>query len=157
MSIEKLNDMETKKRIEELLAKLDHKAKALWAADSAKRVLPLFEDGYPGDDRPRKAIKAALAWAMGKLKMADTQKYVLAAYAAAREADQTAGAAARAAGHAAATAQFADHATHAADYAAKAAAFASDPADIDAAARERKWQLERLLQYIGKDESDGDI
>lgn len=158
MSTLKLTDTEIKKRIEELLAKLGPKAKALWAADCARRVLPYFEDRYPGDNRPRKAIKAAIAWAMDKLKMTDVRKYEVAAYAAAREADyQPACAAARAAGHAAATALFVDHVPHAADYAAKAAAFASDPADTGAAARERAWQLERLLQYVREDEDRGHI
>ncbi len=154
--MEKLTDGQTKERMKQLIIKLDHKSKACWAADCAKRVLPLFEGGYPDDDRPRKAIKAALAWAMGRLDMADVQKYVLAAYEAARETGQTAGAAARAAGHAAATAQFADHAPHAAAYAAKAAAFASDEADTKAAAREREWQLERLMQY-SREKNDGNI
>lgn len=150
--MDKLTDTETKKRIEELLSKLDHKSKTLWAADCARHVLPYFEDRYPGDDRPRKAIKAAIAWTMDKLKITDVQKYVVAAHATAREVDyQPACAAARAAGHAAAAALFVDHVPHAADYAAKAASFASDPVDTGAAARERAWQLERLLQYIGED------
>jgi hypothetical protein len=153
---DKFTDTETKKQIEQLLITLDHKTKAFWAADCARHVLALFEDRYPGDDRPRKAIKAALAWAMGQLKMTDARKYALAAHAAAREAGQAAGAAARAAGHAAATAHVADHALHAAGYAAKAAAFASDSADTEAAARERTWQLERLMQYA-REESDGHI
>lgn len=158
MNTDKLTDTETKKRIEELLGKLDHKSKALWAADCARHVLNYFEDRYPGDDRPRKAIKAVIAWTMDKLKMTDVQKYVAAAYSAAREADyQPACAAARAAGHAAATAIFVDHVPHAAGYAAKAAAFASDPADTGAAASERAWQLERLVQYIGKDEDHANI
>lgn len=33
------------------------------AAEEALRVLPIFEVEYPGDDRPRKAVEAALAWA----------------------------------------------------------------------------------------------
>lgn len=158
MSTEKPTDMELKKIIDELLLKLGSKTGTLWAADCAKRALPHFEGRYPGDNRPRKAIKAAIAWTMGKLEMTDVQKYVVAAYAAAREADyQPACAAARAAGHAAATALFVDHVPHAADYAAKAASFASDPADTEAAARERAWQLERLLQYIRSGEEHGDI
>ena len=38
------------------VAEQDHRALALWAADCAERVLPYFEELYPGDDRPRKAI-----------------------------------------------------------------------------------------------------
>jgi len=37
--------------------KKDQKMLALWAADCAERVLPLFEKEYPKDPRPRKAIE----------------------------------------------------------------------------------------------------
>lgn len=153
---EMITDTETKKQTEKLLCKLGHNTKVRWAADCASHVLSVFEDRRPDDERPRRAIKAALAWALGRLKTADARKYALAAHAAAREAGQTAAAAARAAGHAAAAAHVADHAAHAALYAAKAAAFASDPADADAAARERAWQLERL-KYYAQEDGCGDI
>jgi len=42
---------------------------ALWAADCAERVLPYFEEKYPRDDRPRKAIEAARAWARGEIRV----------------------------------------------------------------------------------------
>jgi len=34
---------------------------ALWAADCAEQVLPVFEGSHPDDDRPRSAIEAARA------------------------------------------------------------------------------------------------
>ncbi len=34
----------------------DHRLLALWAADCAEHVLPLFEAERPDDDRPRRAI-----------------------------------------------------------------------------------------------------
>jgi hypothetical protein len=43
------------------------RSQALWAADCAERVLPLFEEQYPDDDRPRRAIEAARAWARGEV------------------------------------------------------------------------------------------
>src|SRR3990170_4279484 len=43
----------------------DHSSLARWAADCAWRVLPYFEGGHPGDDRPRRAIEAARARARG--------------------------------------------------------------------------------------------
>ena len=58
----------------------------MFAADCAEHVLPIFEKERPGDDRPRKAIEAARAYARGEIDEA--------ARAAAREA---AGAAAMAA------------------------------------------------------------
>jgi hypothetical protein len=40
----------------------EHKLLALWVADCAEHVLLLFENHYPQDNRPRKAIAAARAW-----------------------------------------------------------------------------------------------
>lgn len=99
----------------------DHRALALWAADCAERVLPLFEDNHRGDGRPRAAIAAARAWAKGKMTLAEARKRAFAAHAAAREAgSEVAREAARAAGHAAATAHVPSHGPHAANYALKA-------------------------------------
>jgi hypothetical protein len=99
----------------------DHRSLALRAADSAERVLSYFEAKYPGDDRPRKAVEAARAWARGELAVSEARAAAFAAHAAARAAeDPAARAAARAAGHAAATAHVAGHARHAAAYAVAA-------------------------------------
>lgn len=101
----------------------DHLSLALWAADCAEHVLPLFAEQYPEDERPRKAIEAGRAWTRGGMKTSEARVTAFAAHAAAREADRAeAQAAARAAGHAAATAHVATHASHAAAYAVKAAA-----------------------------------
>jgi len=122
----------------------DHKALALWAADCAERVLPYFEDKYPKDDRPRKAIEAGRAWVRGEMAMTEARAAAFAAHAAARDAtDAAARSAARAAGHAAATAHVAAHARHAAAYAVTAA--------VDAgvtAATERDWQYRRLPEHL---------
>lgn len=118
----------------------DHRLLAIWAADCAERVLPYFEKMHPEDDRPRKAIEAARAWARGDLPMVEARRAALASHAAARSANNTAAqTAARAAGHAAATAHVADHARHAAAYALKAAG---------AAAAERDWQYRRLPEHL---------
>lgn len=127
-----------------------HHALALWAADCAEHVLPLFEEKYPADDRPRKAIEAGRAWVRGELKMTEGRPAAVAAHAAARDVDDPAAkAAARAAGHAFGTAHMADHAQHAANYAAAAVAKAAAPADADAArAGERAWQWENLTEEL---------
>lgn len=128
----------------------DHKKLALWAADVADRVLHFFEEVYPGDDRPRKAVEAARAWARGDIAVGDARAAASGAQAAAREADRLeARAAARAAGHAAATAQVPTHAKHAADYAVTAACKASLPAECeDAATEERAWQTKHLIKRL---------
>jgi hypothetical protein len=39
-----------------------HQQRASLAIEAAERVLPIFEEAYPDDTRPRKAIEAARAW-----------------------------------------------------------------------------------------------
>jgi hypothetical protein len=135
--------------IAELVSRSDHKHLAIWAADCAERALPYFEEKYPGDSRPRKAIQACRAWARtGVFKMADVRNTSLAAHAAARDvaADDAARSAARAAGQAMATAHVPTHAIAAAIYAATAVRDGADAADADAATyQERVWQYQHLL------------
>jgi len=127
--------------------KQDHGALALWAADCAEHVLPHFEDKHPGDDRPRKAIQAARAWAAGELTMIEARTFAFAAHAAAREAEGAAAvAAARAAGHAAASAHVAAHAQAAATYTRKAVA-AADRGD-EPPVREREWQHRHIPEHL---------
>ena len=120
----------------------DHRLLALWAADCAEHVLPYFEEKYPKDDRPRKAIEAARAWTRGEIRVSEARTAALAAHAAARDADDAAArAAARAAGHAAATAHVAGHARGAALYAVKVAAASGATAESD-------WQYRRLPEHL---------
>jgi hypothetical protein len=82
----------------------DRRLIALWAADCAERVLPLFEAKAPSDTRPREAIEGARAFALGGKRTAHLRSLGWAAFAAAREVgDLVATAAARAANLAAAT------------------------------------------------------
>jgi hypothetical protein len=128
--------------IADLTSKCEQKMLAIWAADCAEHVLSYFEEKYPQDNRPRKAIEAGRAWVRGELKMTEARKAALTSHAAAREAsDDSATAAARAAGHAAGTAHVAGHAPHAATYAAKAVGYAKY--DIN---QERDWQYNHLLE-----------
>ncbi len=56
----------------------------LFAADCAEHVLHLFEAKYPNDDRPRKAIDAARAFARGEISSTElTAARTAAAWAAA--------------------------------------------------------------------------
>ena len=61
---------------------LTEQEQRLIAADFAEHVLPLFEADYPDDDRPRKAIEAARAYARGQI----TIEQLEAAWASARAA-----------------------------------------------------------------------
>jgi hypothetical protein len=60
----------------------DHESLALWAADCAEHVLPRFEEQYPEDERPRKAIEAARAWARGEIRVGEARAASVAAHAA---------------------------------------------------------------------------
>lgn len=138
---------------EEMLAlvnQTDHKTLALWAIDCAERVLPYFEEKYPEDNRPRKAIETLKTWIdTGVFKMAVIRTASLDAHAAAREVgeDSPARSAARAAGQAVATAHVPRHAYGPAIYAQQAIYRATNPAEADAAvANERDWQYQHLLE-----------
>ena len=118
----------------------DHRSLVLWAADCAEHVLPYFEEKYPKDGRPRKALEAGRAWVRGEIAMSEARAAALAAHAAARDADHAAArAAARAAGHA----------RHAAAYAVTAATDAAVPAAAAASTtKERDWQYRRLPEHL---------
>ena len=128
----------------ELVRKTDHKTLAIWAIDCVERVMQYFEEKYPDDHRPRKAIEAFQAWInTGVFKMVDIRKAALTSHAAAREVgeDNAARSTARAAGQAVATAHVPTHSIGAANYALQAIYRATNSFDNDlAVAKERDWQ-----------------
>jgi hypothetical protein len=130
----------------------DHKALALWAADCAERVLPLFEDSYPQDTRPRDAIRTLREWVRtGKFSMPVIRKASLSAHAAAKEVqanDKAASLAAHAAGQAVGTAHVVTHAFGSALYTVKAVAATNLADPKTAIAEERDWQTSRLPEYL---------
>lgn len=136
-------------RIIELAGKTSHKTLALWAVDCALRVMPYFNEKYPQDNRPQKAIETLQEWIKtGVFKMAVIRKASLDSHAAARETgeDNAARSAARAAGQAVATAHVSTHSTGAAIYALQAICRAADSSNADAAiAKEKDWQYQHLL------------
>ncbi|MDD1675485.1 MAG: hypothetical protein LUQ17_02220 [Methanomicrobiales archaeon] len=149
MKRRKLVDLNLYKPMAELVRKTNHTTLAIWAADCAERALPFFEEKYPDDTRPRKAIEACREWARtGVFRMADVRATALAAHAAAREVqeDNAARSAARAAGHAMATAHVSTHSLAAALYAATAVRDSTNSMDDDiSTTREREWQYQHLL------------
>lgn len=128
-------------------AKHDQRLMAIWAADCAERVLPLFEQAFTQDDRPRKALEVCRTWAhTGVFQMASIRGASLAAHAAARTAKENTAAcfAARAAGQAVATAHVPQHAFGGAYYALKAIV-AADPVHAEAEiAKEYEWQAQHI-------------
>lgn len=127
----------------------DHHLLAIWAADCAQHVLHHFEQARPGDDRPRKAIELARAWARGEIPMKEAHKTAFIANAAARDQAGAAKMAALAAGQAVAVAHVAAHELGAAAYAIRAAREAAPEHERDEAGkRECHWQRAQLPDAI---------
>jgi hypothetical protein len=131
------------------LADADHRRLAMWAADCAEHVLDQFERVRPGDDRPRRAIELARAWARGEVTMTQARTAAGHANGAARDLSGAARHAAYAAAQAAAVAHVAAHELGAAAYAIKAARAAAPEGDGESARRlECRWQRDRLPDEI---------
>ena len=132
-----------------ILQDSDHHLLAGWAADCAQHVLHLFEEKQPNDDRPRRAIELARAWARGEITMSQARAAGGHAMAAARELNGAARDAAYAAGQAAVVAHVAAHELGAAAYAIKAARTAAPNGEEEHAGRlECQWQREQLPDAI---------
>lgn len=127
------------------LTDTDHALLALWAADCAEHVLSRFERVRPDDDRPRRAIQLARAWARGEVRMTVARTAAGHANGAARELRGAPRFAAYAAAQAAAVAHVAAHELGAAAYAIKAV----QAAEGHAAGRDEcRWQRDRLPDAI---------
>ena len=123
----------------------DHHLLAVWAADCAQHVLHLFEQTQPSDDRPRRAIEQARAWARGEITMTQARTAAFAAIAAAREVSGAAKEAAHAAVQAGGVAHVAAHELGAAAYAIRTVRAATPEDERDEAGRlECQWQRAQL-------------
>lgn len=123
-----------------LLSVISHQTAALWAAECAEHVLPLFEEKHPNENRPRNAIGAVRSWVCGEVTVGEARKAAFAAHAAARELGNPQEAfVARACGHAAAAAHVKAHAKYAADYSIKASFDKKN---------EELWQYKRLKNSL---------
>ncbi|OIJ63998.1 putative immunity protein [Streptomyces mangrovisoli] len=131
------------------LTDADHHLLALWAADCAEHVLPLFEAARPEDPRPRRAIEHARAWVRGEVGMMEARAAGGHAMGAARALRGAPRHAAYAAGQAAVVAHVAAHELGAAAYAIKAARAAAPPDESQASGRrECRRQRDRLPEAI---------
>ena len=131
------------------LSDADHHLLALWAAACAEHVLHFFEEAQPKDERPRRAIEQARAWARGEITWTQARMDAFAANAAAREVSGAAKEAAHAAGQAGAVGHVAAHELGAAAYAIRAAHAAAPEGEREQAGRrECQWQREQLPNEI---------
>lgn len=127
----------------------DHRLLARWAADCAEHVLDFFEREAPGDDRPRRAIDLARAWARGEVTWWDARAAGGHANAAARDLRGASRYAAYAAGQAAAVGHVAAHELGAAAYAVRAARASVAGGAREVAGRlECQWQRSQLPAEI---------
>lgn len=131
------------------LTDAEHHLLALWAAECAEHVLPLFEAVCPDDPRPRQALAQLRAWTRGEVRMMQARAAGGSAMAAARPLVGAPRFAAYAAGQAGVTAHVAAHNLGAAAYAIKAArATAPRGQEDEARRRECAWQRSRLPSSI---------
>lgn len=133
----KKNNSQIIEDIKILSGNADKKTLAIWSADCAERVLPIFEEKYPEDPRPRKAIESLRSWIRGEINLTLARTAALEAHAAARAAEEgPARSAARAAGQACSTAHSSRHAAATSLYAASCRE------------GEREWQYKHLIQLV---------
>ncbi|MCA0144597.1 putative immunity protein [Blastococcus sp. LR1] len=127
------------------LTDADHHFLALWAAECAEHVLPLFEAVRPDDPRPRRAIDHARAWVRREVGMMQARAAGGHAMGAARDLTGAARFAAYAAGQAGVVAHVAAHELGAAAYAIKAVRAADGE---DAGLAECRWQRDQLPEAV---------
>lgn len=130
----------------------DHHLLAIWAAQCAEHVLCYFEQTRPDDERPRRAIESAYAWADGNISMMQARFAAGESQDAAREVkglSKAARFAALSAGQAAVVAHVAAHELGAAAYAIRAVMAAAPADEMELIRRvECRWQRDRLPKKI---------
>lgn len=68
-----------------LIEKQKHRTLVLWALEYAAELTEKFEQKYPDESRPRKAVDICKAWSQGDLKMPIAKKAIHAAHNTATE------------------------------------------------------------------------
>ena len=134
-------------RIDHQIFRPEQKILARWAADCAEHVLPYFEDKYPNDKRPRRAIETLREWIRtGAFSMRVIRKASLDAHGALKgKKERDAIFAAHAAGQAVATAHVVTHAFGSSIYGIRAVA--AHFYSIEKGMKERDWQLQCLRKH----------
>ncbi|WP_128544430.1 putative immunity protein [Larkinella soli] len=126
-----------------------HHLLALWAAECAEHVLPLFEQVSPDDRRPRQAIELTRAWVRGEIPMKQAHQAAFTANSAAKGLPDAARFAALSAGQAVAVAHVAAHELGAAAYAIRAISESVAENEKEEAGRQEcQWQRDRLPEAI---------
>jgi hypothetical protein len=137
-------------RLIELMNVTDQKTLAIWAIDCVERVMPLLENKYPDEIRPRTAIDMLKKWINGEMKMWDARKFTYPSLAAARELEKTDKVAcqiARACSHTLATCHVPTHSEGAAMYGVSAIYHLNKDKEnvAELMEEERNWQIKHLV------------
>lgn len=104
-------DSECLQELKRLMEQQKHRTLVMWALDCAKVSLAQFEEKYPYELRPRRALELCEAWSRGKIKMPAAKRAILDAHAVAKEIDDRVyGALCHGIGHAGATVHVETHA-----------------------------------------------
>jgi len=136
--------------VRELIERQKHRTLVMWSIECAYRVLGIFEENHPRDERPREAVEAAKAWSRGDIKMKAAKKAALDAHNAASSVadDPPACAAARAMGHVVGTVHVETHAMGFVMYAITAFVYASGQENADdLISKECSWLCDRLSYW----------
>jgi hypothetical protein len=120
----------------------DARAARHFACDCAERVLPVFEEAFPDNKRPRRAIEVARAYADGYATKEELETARSSAWVTGDRITMSGGRHAKIAAWAAAGAAN----THVKDL-RRAATHAREASEHPSWV-EREWQVERLLEYV---------
>lgn len=104
-------DSECLQDLKKLIEQQSHRTLVMWTLECAKVPLAQFEEKYPHELRPRRALELCEDWARGEIKMPVAKRAILDAHAVAKEIDDRVyGALCHAIGHAGATVHVETHA-----------------------------------------------
>lgn len=75
------------------IGRQDHRTLVLWAIDTGREILEIYERTFPEDPRPGQALEAAEAWSRREIKMPVAKRFAKETHQAASEgkADSTVG------------------------------------------------------------------
>jgi hypothetical protein len=68
-NLKAIHDRPGMQALQEAIGKQDHRTLVLWALDTGKEILEIYNTAFPGDPRPSQALEAAEAWSRGVIKM----------------------------------------------------------------------------------------
>lgn len=142
-------DSQSLQELKILIEQQIHRTLVMWALDCAKTPLVYFEEKYPKELRPRRALELCEEWAKGYIKMPVAKRAILDAHAVAKEInDPVCGALCHAIGHAGSTVHVETHALGLPFYELTAIVLKNNKVDFQNEVQEKiAYYHERLLYW----------